>query len=45
MTKDNKYKENKVMLSIPEAVHTDLYDKVDIIPFNKIETFFREYLK
>lgn len=45
MIKDNKYKENKVMLSIPEAVHTDLYDKVDIIHFNKIETFFREYLK
>lgn len=45
MIKDNKYKENKVMLSIPEAVHTDLYDKVDIIPFNKIEKFFREYLK
>lgn len=45
MIKDNKYKENKVMLSIPEAVHTDLYDKVDIIPFDRIETFFREYLK
>ena len=45
MIKDNKYKENKVMLSIPEAVHTDLYDKVDIIPFDKIEKFFREYLK
>lgn len=43
--KDNKYKENKVMLSIPEAVHTDLYDKVDIIPFDKIEKFFRDYLK
>lgn len=45
MIKDNKYKENKVMLSIPEAVHTDLYDKIDIIPFDKIEKFFREYLK
>ncbi len=45
MIKDNKYKENKVMLSIPEAVHTDLYDKVDIIPFDRIEKFFRDYLK
>ena len=27
------------------AVHTDLYDKLDVIPFNKIESFFMEYLK
>ena len=27
------------------AVHTDLYDKVDIIPFDKLENFFKEYLK
>ena len=27
------------------AVHTDLYDKLDVIPFDKIESFFREYLK
>ena len=30
---------------IPNAVHTDLYDKVDIIPFNKIEEFFKLNLK
>ena len=30
---------------IPNAVHTDLYDQVDIIPFDKIEKFFKEYLK
>ena len=30
---------------IPGAVHTDLYDQVDIIPFDKLESFFREYLK
>jgi hypothetical protein len=26
-------------------VHTDLYDQVDIIPFDKLEGFFGEYLK
>ena len=30
---------------IPGAVHTDLYDQVDIIPFDKLEAFFRGYLK
>lgn len=29
---------------IPNAVHTDLYDKVDIIPFDKIEEFFKKNL-
>lgn len=36
---------NKEFLIIPNAVHTDLYDRVDIIPFDKIETFFKTYLK
>ena len=27
---------------IPDAVHTDLYDRVDIIPFDKIEDFFNK---
>lgn len=30
---------------IPGAVHTDLYDKTDIIPFNKLESFFNGNLK
>lgn len=30
---------------IPDTVHTDLYDKVDIIPFDKMEEFFRDNLK
>ena len=30
---------------IPRAFHTDLYDKVDIIPFDKIVNFFNKYLK
>lgn len=34
--------ENKELLLIPEAVHTDLYDKVDMIPFDKMAAFFRE---
>ena len=45
MVKDNPYAGNKELLIIPGAVHTDLYDRRDIIPFDKIEQFFREYLK
>ena len=37
--------DNKELLIIPGASHTDLYDRVDIIPFDRIESFFREYLK
>lgn len=37
--------ENKELLIIPNAVHTDLYDRMDIIPFDKIESFYRTYLK
>lgn len=37
--------EPKELMIIPNAVHTDLYDKVDIIPFGKLETFFKENLK
>jgi len=37
--------DNKELLIIPDAVHTDLYDQVDIIPFGKIERFFTDYLK
>ena len=37
--------DNKELLIIPGAVHTDLYDKKDIIPFDKMEAFFTEYLK
>ncbi|MDE6513147.1 MAG: alpha/beta hydrolase [Muribaculaceae bacterium] len=36
---------NKVMMVVPGASHTDLYDQKDIIPFGSIEAFFREYLK
>ena len=36
--------ENKELLIIPDAVHTDLYDRMDVIPFEKIASFFRENL-
>lgn len=45
MIKNGKYTENKELMIIPNAVHTDLYDKKDIIPFDKIESFFKENLK
>lgn len=45
MVRDNPYAENKELLIIPDAVHTDLYDRKEIIPFGKIEQFFREYLQ
>lgn len=44
MTKDSRYVDNKELLIIPGAVHTDLYDKTDIIPFEKMEGFFKKYL-
>ena len=36
---------NKELLIIPGASHTDLYDQIDIIPFEKLKAFFEEYLK
>ncbi len=36
--------ENKELMIIPGAVHTDLYDQMDIIPFDKIEAFYKKYL-
>ena len=37
--------DNKELLIVPGAVHTDLYDNLEKIPFDKIEGFFRTYLK
>lgn len=37
--------EPKELLIIPNAVHVDLYDKVNVIPFEKLETFFKQHLK
>ncbi|WP_445197204.1 alpha/beta hydrolase [Tamlana sedimenti] len=36
--------EPKELMIIPDAVHTDLYDKVDVIPFEKLKDFFNENL-
>ena len=45
MTTDSKYTENKELMIIPDAVHTDLYDNLDVIPFDKMEEFFNQFLK
>ncbi len=37
--------EPKELVIVPNAVHTDLYDKVDVIPFDKLESFFKTNLK
>lgn len=44
MMEGNPVPENKELLIIPGAVHTDLYDRTDVIPFDKITAFFRQYL-
>ena len=36
---------NKELYIIPGANHTDLYYKMDVIPFDKIESFFKTNLK
>ena len=45
MMNGNPVSENKELLIIPNAVHTDLYDRTDIIPFDKLEKFFGDNLK
>lgn len=47
MIDGNPYTDNKELLIIPDAVHTDLYDGggKDAIPFDKIAAFFNTYLK
>jgi hypothetical protein len=47
MTRDSKYTDNKELMIIPDAVHTDLYDGggKNAIPFDKIESFMKEYLE
>ena len=37
--------DNKRLLIVPGASHTDLYDNLEKIPFDDIEAFYREYLK
>ncbi len=46
MVRDNPYSDNKELLIIPDAVHTDLYDGggKGAIPFDKLTDFFCKYL-
>ena len=37
--------DNKELMIIPEANHVDLYDNLNVIPFEKLRSFFEEYLK
>lgn len=37
--------DNKKLMIIPRASHTDLYDRMDIIPFDAMEAFFKENFK
>lgn len=37
--------DNKELMIIPGANHVDLYDRVDVIPFEKLRGFFAEHLK
>ena len=47
MVKDSKYTDNKELLIIPGATHTDLYDGggKNAIPFDRLAQFFTEYLR
>lgn len=47
MMDGNPVPENKELLIIPDAVHTDLYDggNKNAIPFGKMANFFNTYLK
>ena len=47
MTEGGRYNGNKELMIIPGASHTDLYDggKTGAIPFEKMEAFFKEYLR
>ena len=47
MTRGSSYTDNKELMIIPGAVYTDLYDGggKNAIPFDKLQSFFEEYLK
>ena len=45
MVTDSKYTDNKELMLIPNAVHTDLYDNMSVIPFDKMVEFFNKNLK
>lgn len=41
----NRAAEPKELYLVPDAGHVDLYDRLDKIPFDKLESFFTKYLK
>ncbi len=41
----SEYADNKELLLIPDAVHTDLYDNLSVIPFDKMANFFRKVME
>ena len=45
MIRNSKYTSNKKLVVIEGATHTDLYDQMDKIPFDKIEEFLKDNLK
>ena len=45
MIRDSEYAVNKELLVIPEAVHTDLYDNMEVIPFEKMDDFLKINMK
>lgn len=45
MVKGSKFADNKELMIIDGAVHTDLYDNMNVIPFNKIADFFDKHLR
>ncbi|MDO4265302.1 MAG: alpha/beta hydrolase [Eubacteriales bacterium] len=44
MMNGNPNPDNKELLIIPDAVHTDLYDRTDVIPFGRLAEFFHKYM-
>ena len=45
MVNGNAYADNKELMIIPNAAHTDLYDRMDVIPFDKMAAFFAAHMK
>ena len=45
MINNSKYSNNKKLVIIPNATHTDLYDQKEKIPFDKIDKFLKDNLK
>jgi fermentation-respiration switch protein FrsA (DUF1100 family) len=37
--------EPKELVILPNAAHVDLYDKLDVIPFDKLDKFFKDNLR